>query len=242
MSEDALKNIHIDNGYAYIGGLTEEPMAFEVYDVNLSEGDELYERYKFTHTLTFKMNGYANYTLFQKRYYAIVKTLDGVYWFVNPMFPNKVSYVYTLDSSGSHTDFTMATISNHPTLRLEGFDAPTPNVCFGYTHCTFDRLRLNETKYSRKGGNIVRYTNDGFKDIEYKKNSAVFSETFDGKNISHSLTFNINFDDYKSSWHYNLLEFTENKYAAIIRTSCGMYLLSGFGFGLNPVIVVFVRR
>ena len=234
IAEEDLRDIHIDNGYAYVDGVSATPLSLQVYNISLKDTDELDERYKFTHTLTFSMHGYANYTDFQGKYYAIVKSLDGVYWLVNPLFPCKVTYTYTLDGSGSHTDFTMATISNHPTLRLQGFNAPTPSNNCKYQRCTIDRLRLNEKEYTRKTGDIVRYTNDGFKDIVYLKNSAVFKETFDGNNISHSLDFNINFDDYKSSWHYNLLEFMNNRYAAIIKTSCGKYILTGFGFGLNP--------
>lgn len=237
ISEDALRKIHIDDGEAYIDQIVQEPLSLAVYDIVLSDTDELDERYKFTHTLTFSMNGYANYRDFEGKYYAIVKTIDGVYWLVNPMFPCKVTYTYTLDANGSHTDFTLATISNHPTLRIHGINHATPYEC-GYRYCKFDTLRLNEAKYSLRSSNNIKCTNDGFKDTVFNKNSAIFTETFDGKNVSHSLKFNIKFDDYKSSWHYNLLEFMNNKYAAIIKSSCGKYILTGFNFGLQPSFTV----
>ena len=237
INEDAFKNIHIDDGEAYVADVEQEPMALTVYNIQLSDTDELDERYKFTHTLTFSMKGYANYKDFEGRYYAIVKTVDGEYWLVNPMFPCKVTYTYTLDANDSHTDFTMATISNHPTLRIHGMNHATPYEC-GYQRCTFGSLRLNESMNSLLTNNHVLYTNDGFKDVEYNKNSAVFTETFDGKNIQHKIDFNIKFDDYKSSWHYNLLEFTENRYAAIIETSCNKFILVGFHFGLQPSFTV----
>lgn len=237
ISEDDLRNIHIDNGEAYIDNISDTPLSLAVYNISLTDTDELDERYKFTHTLTFSMKGYANYKYFQSKYYAIVKTVDGVYWLVNPMFPCKVSYTYTLDANGSHTDFTLATISNHPTLRIHGINHETPYEC-GYMHCKFDTLKLNEAKYSLRSGDNIKYTNDGFKDVVFNKNSAVFTETFDGNNVSHSIQFNIKFDDYKSSWHYNLLEFMNNKYAAIIKSSCGEYILTGFNFGLQPSFTV----
>lgn len=237
ISEDDLRNIHIDNGEAYIDSISATPLSLSVYNISLTDTDELDERYKFTHTLTFSMRGYANYKYFQSKYYAVVKTVDGVYWLVNPLFPCKVTYTYTLDANGSHTDFTLATISNHPTLRVHGLDHATPYEC-GYQHCKFDTLRLNEAKYSLRSGNNIKYTNDGFKDVVFNKNSAVFTETFDGNNVSHSLQFNIKFDDYKSYWHYNLLEFMNNKYAAIIKSSCGKYILTGFNFGLQPSFTV----
>ena len=237
INEDDFRNIHIDNGEAYVDSISATPLSLAVYNISLTDTDELDERYKFTNTLTFSMRGYSNYKYFKSKYYAIVKTVDGVYWLVNPMFPCKVTYTYTLDANGSHTDFTLATISNHPTLRVHGLDHATPYEC-GYRHCKFDTLRLNEAKYSLRSSNNIKYTNDGFKDVVFNKNSAVFTETFDGKNVSHSLQFNIKFDDYKSSWHYNLLEFMNNKYAAIIKSSCDKYILTGFNFGLQPSFTV----
>ena len=237
ISEEATKNIHIDNGEAYVDEIAEEPIALSVYNISLSDTDELDERYRFTHTLTFSVDGYVNYTDFQGRYYAIVKTLDGEYWLVNPLFPCKVTYTYTLGANESHTDFTLATASNHPTLRIVGMDEATPYEC-GYKHCGFKSLKLNDKMYSMKKGNHVVYTNDGFKDIFYNRYSASFVEIFDGVNVQHQLKFDIKFDDYKSSWHYNLLEFIHNKYSAIIDTTCGKYILCGFGFGLQPSFTV----
>ena len=237
INEDDLRNIHIDNGEAYVDSISATPLSLAVYNISLSDTDELDERYKFTHTLTFSMRGYANYKYFKSKYYAIVKTVDGVYWLVNPLFPCNVTYTYTLDANGSHTDFTLATISNHPTLRVHGLDHATPYEC-GYQHCKFDTLKLNDAKYSLRSGNDIKYTNDGFKDVVFNKNSATFTETFNGNNVSHSLQFNIKFDDYKSSWHYNLLEFMNNKYAAIIKSSCDKYILTGFNFGLQPSFTV----
>lgn len=233
ISEDASKNIYIDNGEAYVTDIDQEPLSLKVYNISLTDTDELDERYKFTNQLTFSMDGYANYKDFQGRYFAIVKSIDGVYWLVNPMFPCKVTYTYTLDANGSHTDFTLSTASNHPTLRIRNISHTTPYAC-GYKRCTFSDLKLNESIYSLKTNNHVLYTNDGFKDVILIKNSGVLTEQFDGNNIQHDLKFDINFDDYKSSWHYNLLEFAENRYAAIVKTSCDNYILCGFGFGLNP--------
>ena len=236
ISESAVKNIHIDGSF-YVNDLTEEPLALSVYDIELKDTDTLDERYKFTHTLSFSVHGYANYKDFQGRYYAIVKTINGEYWLVNPLFPCKVTYTYTLDGQSSHTDFVLSTASNFPTMPIEDIGYPTPYEC-GYKHCTIDRLRLNETKYSLRISNQVSYTNDGFKDVVYDKNSGRFVEQFDGENVTHSITFNIKFDNYKNYWHYTLLEFVENRYSAIIDTSCDKHITCGFRFGLQPSFTV----
>lgn len=226
--------ISIDNGEAYISGVTATPLSIEAYAVELSDSEELDERYKFTHTLKFSVNGYANYKDFGGRYYAIVKSKDNVYWLLNPMFPCKVTYTYTLGANENHTDFEMATVSNHPVLMVKGMTQPTPYNCNGYAHSSFKTLKLNEKAYSSHNRYFVQYTNDGFKDIEFNKNSQVYTETFDGTFVSHSIKFNIRFDNYKSSWHYNLLEFKENLYSAIIGTSDGKSIFIGFDYGLQP--------
>lgn len=237
IDENTAKNIHIDSGAAYATNIQQSFLELDVYNISFEDTEEIDERYKFTHTLTFSMNGYANYNVFQGRFYVIVKTVDGDFWLVNPFFPCKVTYTYTLDGNGSHTDFTLATVSNFPALRIIGMSGSTHYDC-GYEYSILKNIKINETAYSLKTNNVITYTNDGFKTINYKKNTAVFTEQFDGDNVQHSLSFQIDFDSYKSSWHYNLLEFYENKYALVIQTSDNKFISTGFGFGLNPSFTV----
>ena len=236
--EAALRNIKIDNGYAYVENIEYEPIYFNCYNISLEDTDTLDERYEFTHTLKFSVNGYVNHNDFQGCYYVIVKSVDNEYWLVNPLFPCKITYTYTLGYQDNHTDFTLSTVSNHPTLRIHNMNQGRPYHCNGYLLNGIDRLFLNEKMFSSHSGKNVYYTNSGFKEVIYDKKSAIFQEQFDGDNVSHSVQFNIKFDDYKSSWHYNLLEFQDNLYAAIITTTKGEYVLCGFGFGLQPSYTV----
>lgn len=238
ISEDALKDIRIDNGNAYVDTISQTPIRLDAYNVTLNESESLDERYRFTHTLTFSVNGYTNKDDFQDRYYAIVKDEEGTYWLVNAMFPCKVTYTYNLGYEQNHTDFTIGTVSNHPVLRLEGMVDSTPYECKKYYLSGIEKLWLNEKKYTVHDGNDIKYTNDGFKEIEYNKRSALFTEEFNGTNVSHTINFNVLFSDYKSSWHYNLLEFKDNLYAAVMKTTEGKYALCGFGYGLQPSFTV----
>lgn len=233
ISENAVKDIHIDDGVAYVDDIVQAPIAIKAHDIEFSDVDELDERYKFTHSLTFTVNGYLNHNDFQGRYFAIIKSVEGVYWLCNAMFPSKVTYTYTLNANGSQTRITMAIVSNHPTLMVSGMTQSTPYDC-GYVRSTFKNLRLNETRYSTHRDNIIDYSNDGFKEIDYNAKSATFTETFDGNAVQHNITFSIGFGNYKSSWHYNLLEFVDNKYCGVIETSDGKFILTGFLHGLQP--------
>lgn len=237
LNKEAIGNISIDNGAAFVSSAA-STTSVECYAISLNEGDTLDERYEFTHTLNFSVNGYMNKDSFNDKYYAVVKDKDGTYWLLNPMFPLKVTYTYTINANENHTDFVISTKSNFPLLKVNNFTNNYTKQCKAYNLCGIDFFDLNETSYSKITDDTVYYTNDGFKSIKYNKDSASFTETYDGTNVSHSLVFNIKFDDYKSSWHYNLLEFAENKYAVIIRTKCGTNIACGFGYGLSPSFTV----
>lgn len=234
VSEAVLKDVKIDNGEAFVNNISEMAVSMECYNLAFEETQTFDERYKFSHQLSFSMNGYANHNDFQGKYYVIIKTYNGEFWLINPFFPCKVTYTYTLGYNDNHTDFTLSTMSQHPALRIPKMNYATPYHCNGYQLVGIDKIFMNENLYSSNVGNEINYTNNGFKYINCNNKSAVFTEQFDGKTVTHSLSFEIKFDDYKSSWHYNLLEFKENTYAVVMELTNGDYVLSGFKHGLRP--------
>ena len=242
LSKDSIGKIDIDNGAAYVTSAASY-MCLEAVTVSLEENETIDERYEFNHTINFTVNGKMDREDIDNGKYIVCKGKDGTYWLLNPMTPCKVSYTYTLDAVGSRTAFAFSIKSNFPLLKVDNF-TPTekPTKDCKYDLCGIDFLEINETPYSKletySGSTRVSYTNDGFKYVDFEKDSAKFEESFDGNNVSHALTFRISFDAYKSSWHYNLLEFVNNKYAVVIRTKCGTNLASGFGYGLRPSYTV----
>ena len=239
VSEEALKDIKIDNGSAYVASITNDtPLSIKCYNIKLTEDEVLDERYRFTHTVTFSVRGYMNKDNFNEKYYVILKDKEGTYWLINPLFPSKVTYTYTLGENQNHTDFTLATASNHPVLRLMEFSITDSNECDSYFYDGIDELKLNEKKYSAHIDNHVKYTNGGFKDVVFNEKTCVVTETFDGNKISHQIDFNILLSQYKNDWHYSLLEFKDNLYAAVIKTLNGKYALMGFSFGMQPSFTI----
>ena len=237
-----VNQIRIDDGEAYIEWNEVGPTPTKILckNVTLTEEETLDERYEFSHQVTFQINGYVNHNDFLNKYYVIVKDKENNYWLLNPEFPSKVSYVYNLANNINRTEFTLQTISNHPVLYIKNIDEVLHHEslfeCKGYQVSlpSFNALRLNEKIFSLKNDNAVYYTNDGYKDIEYNDNTLAFEETYDGDMVSHQITFTISFDGYKPSWQYNLLEFENNLYTAIIKTLDGHFILSGFETGYKP--------
>lgn len=241
IGETASKNIHIDNGAAYVDVVSDDIISLHVSNLSFEEGDELDERYAFTHTLSFTVNGYVTHEAFQGKYFVVLRDKNNAYWLLNPIFPCKVTYTYTLNASASITDFTLSTVSNHPMLRAvvnQSFNV-APYSC-GYSLVSFEKLMLNETDFSsRDSENHIIYTNDGFKEITFSKGTQQFQETWDGNSIFHSISFDLPLESSKGSWHYNMLEFPNNTYSAIIRDSDNKFITVGFDFGLQPNYTIF---
>ena len=236
VSEEHLKNIEIDNGEAYISGLTELPLRINGFNIQLKEETSLDERYKFQKTLTLSMHGYVNYKIFGGRYYAIIESEDGTFWMVNVDFPSRITHTFNLSKDVNQTDFTFASLSNFPTLKLNAdFEAVSP-VCLGLNVHGIDTLQLIEFEKARLDteNKVVIYTED-FKKVEYLGNSASFQEVYDGEKVTDTITFDIAFDNYKPSWQWNLLEFLDNRYSAIITPKGGdNKYYPGYNFGLQP--------
>ena len=237
VSKEHVKKVYIDNGEAYIDNLTEVPMRLEGFNIQFSEESSLDERYKFTKQVTFSIHGYVPHTAFEGKYYVILKSKDGTKWMVNVDFPSKVTYTFNLNGSQYQTDFTFSSVSNFPTLRLATDIDDGVSPCKQLRTYGIESLRLLETDYCKldvASGIVYTYGKE-FVDVEYLGNSCSLQESFDGEKVTTTISFDIAFDAYKSSWHYNLLEFLQNHYSAIIRPKgADNTFFSGFNFGLEP--------
>jgi hypothetical protein len=238
VSKEHTKLVYIDNGEAYIDGLTEVPMRLEGFNIQFTEESSLDERYKFTKQVTFSLHGYVPHTVFSGKYYVILKSKDGTKWMVNVDFPSKVTYTFNLNGSQYQTDFTFSSVSNFPTLRLATAIDEGVSPCKQLRTFGIESLRMLETDYCKldvASGIVYTYDGKEFVDVEYLGNSCSLQESFDGEKITTTINFDIAFDAYKSSWHYNLLEFLQNHYSTIIRPKgSDNTFFSGFNFGLEP--------
>lgn len=232
-NDDLVKSISIDGDSTNIS-LNGKPLTVKCESVEVTEESSLDGRFSFTHKVSFKVQGYDKRLVGYK--WIGFQDASGECWLLNPMLEPSWSYKYTLDSQGEVTTYTASLVSNFPLLHIVGAERfeETQNPC-GYHRAVPSKLWLNESKYTAKtnDGNIL-YTNNGFKEVEFIKNSLSLTEDFDGDNITHSLSFKIPFSSYKESFHYNLLEFTYNKYACAVKKTDGTYSSCGFSYGLLP--------
>lgn len=236
VSASHVKNIHIDNGEAYIDDLSETPTKINGFNISFTEEESLDERYKFNKTVKISLRGYQDINSLNDKYYAIIETVDGTLYMVNVDFPSRITHTFNLSNGVNQTDFTFSSQSNYPTLRLATAISSTVD-CVGYNHPGKISLQLidkNNVRISLNKSRVTTY-NDTWKDIHYIGNTCALSEEYDGQKVTDTIQFNIHLDDYKTSWHYNLLEFLDNLYSAIISVdnSSEKYYI-GFNMGLIP--------
>lgn len=243
LSKNSLKTITIDNGEAYATFVNPSPYPpspsrLKGFNVKLTETESLDERYKFTKQLTMSIHGHLTDSQFlmDDDFYIVVQTEDGTYYLVNVDFPSKMTYTYNLSEGQNQTDFTFASNSNHPTLKLN-WSPTTWNTCQTYQLHGIDSLKLLEKAYTSIDSNGVINLFDGneFKDVDFLKNTATLQEAYDGEVITTTISFEIGFNNYKPSWQYNLLEFDKNLYAAHItpkNSTSGIF--AGYEHGLQP--------
>ena len=240
LSKTQLKTINIDNGEAYVViNESVSPNRLKGFNVKLTETESLDERYVFTKQLTMSITGHLTDSTFllDDDYYIVVQTEDGTYYLVNVDFPSKMSFVYNLSEGQDQTDFTFVSNSNHPTLKLN-WNPTSYNDCSVYQTFGIDSIKLLEKDYTSidsEGKVINLFDGNEFKNIDYLKNTISLQENYDGKIATTTISFEIPFDNYKPSWQYNLLEFTQNLYTAhITPKSSESGIFCGYEHGLQP--------
>ena len=232
-NDDLVKQVSIDGDVTHIS-LQGKPLTVRCDTVQVSEESSIDRRFSFSHTVTFKVQGY-DISLVGYKWIGF-QDASGECWLLNPMLNPLWTYKYTLDSEGESTTYTVSLTSNFPLLHIVGnekFD-DIQRPC-GYRMSVPRNLWLNESDYSSKDKDgTILYTNDGFKNIGFIKDTLSLTEEYDGEDVIHSLSFKIPFSSYKESFHYNLLEFTDNTYACVVEKTDGTYASCGFYPGLFP--------
>lgn len=232
-NDDLLRSISIDGDTTHIS-LSGKPLTVRCDTVQVSEESSIDGRFSFSHTVTFKVQGY-DISLVGYKWIGF-QDASGECWLLNPMLNPLWTYKYTLDSDGESTTYTVSLTSNFPLLHIVGnekFD--DIQIPCGYRMSVPMNLWLNESDYSSKDKDgTILYTNDGFKKIGFIKDTLSLTEEYDGEDVMHSLSFKIPFSSYKESFHYNLLEFTDNTYACVVEKTDGTYASCGFYPGLFP--------
>ena len=189
---------------------------------------------------------YGLRTLRTNQYYIIIEDKKGVQYLVNPELYTKMSYEYTItDTIDNHNsvEITWNNLSNFPLLIFK--EKVESNLLFLGEECYYtigNAYNLMMTRFQDlhvkddgvKADEIYVDDIEKLKEVQYLKESFTLTETYDGNKFTTELTFSIPLSDHQFEWAYDLLEFKDNTYKGLVRTTNDNYLLLGNENGLFP--------
>ena len=208
-------------------------------------------RFAFENTLTVQLSEKKHMThynviqeLLSSNWMVGISNKTGENFIINPEFPVEITYSYNFNDSdiANVVNITFKVLQNTPTLYY--------NNAFKNTYvlrdkpCSYTLGKIKSFKMIDYDKSSVEYTKNGFilneigennlKTIEFLDNSFIFTEEYNGETYSQTLSFTIPFNSYLYYFHYNLLEYLQNRYLGLIETSNGNFILAGFRQGLFP--------
>lgn len=205
------------------------------FDINFTEESSFDERFKFTKSVSIKVNGYMNFSDLYNRFTVILKTKREEYYLVNSDFPSFVTHTYTLNANANETELVFSSQSNIATLKLTNFEPNNVNSCKEYSTSKIKNVKLTESWASSLSTWQKSLINKGtFSDIEPLQDSISLTEEFDGEKYTVTLCFDIPMSHFKNDWHIKLLQFEENKYRGYIQLEDGHIAFVGYNGGLFP--------
>lgn len=208
-------------------------------------------KFAFNNTLTITLREEKNHTyydiiekLITKSYYVVFKDRQGTKYILNAEYEPEITYSYTFGDNavGNICTITMTANQNVPTIKYSGelnVESELRNKI-----CKFNLGKVKSLTLMDADKVAVKITDDEFEVTELQpnainvvnplKSTLVFTDSYDGSRYTHNVSFSIPFKDYKYSFHYDLLKFTDNIYYAIIETTNDNFILCGWNSGLFP--------
>lgn len=181
--------------------------------------------------------------------YVVVEDLKGTQYLQTPEFTSQFTYTYEFSSSGNVAKLNYKCDTNLPAIvlntKLTETRTVTTSSC-GYSIGGIKDFRMSPYQYvfidsDEETGMFTTVTataGEAMHRVEPNKDSFRFTQTFDGSSYRETIVFRIPLQDYKFYFHYNLVEFTENRYAVIFGTPQGNWIGSGFEFGFMPTYTI----
>lgn len=232
----ALKVIYTDGfNEVVFSGNSANVTILEGYDISFQEETSFDERFKFSKSVSIKVDGYKTFNDLDYRYCVVLETKEGEFYLVNSDFPSFVTHTYTLSNGTNSTELVFSSQSNIATLKLTNFEPNNVNLCKEYNIPKIKDVKLTEAWASYLSTWQKSLVNKGeFSDIEPLHDSISLTEEFDGEKYTVTLGFDIPMSYYKNDWHIKLLQFEENKYRGYIQLEDGNKAFVGYNVGLFP--------
>lgn len=190
--------------------------------------------------------------LIQNRWFVVVEDMQGVQYIQSVEFYSEFEYNISLTDQNS--------AQNRIQLRFKG-SSNFPSMIMGHNiskglttaliekDCRFIQGGVKDFKMCESGYVIIKENNHeiskidttggrSFKNIDFIKKSFTYTQNYSNGQYEDTITFSIPLSDYKYYWHYNIIEFKDNRYVATFRTANDNMYVIGFSDGASASYVI----
>lgn len=255
--ENPILNYITDDGENNGSSIELKGNGYKLYceSVTYNSTSSIDNRFSFENTLTVTLTEskeVTNYSVLKElitnNWMVVFKNKEGEAFVVNGEYPVMVSYSYVFNDEKSPNTMTVTfkALQNIPTINYKG--STNYQYILRDKPCEYNISRIKSLKMIDVNKSSVNIDDDGFtliqkgddslKTIKFNPSSFSFTDSFDGKVFTQTVTFQIPFIQYKYYFHYNLLEYIDNRYYALIETTNDNNILSGFRLGLFPSYII----
>lgn len=251
----------IDNGECRVKAIRcADVYRIEGLGATYSSTETLEGRFKFSNTLTVnvpELNGNTHFSelaqILKGNYYTIFETKNGDFFMESVDYPVEITYSYSFTNNSVSANvcaLSFNSYSNIPTMSIAKEKVPAVTQTIIENDCKYNVGRVKRLRMCNYKNVLVSQNRNGFfdkisingkqsfVDIDFDMSSFSFTETYDENVFNQTITFTIPLSEYQYYWHYNLIEFTNNRYVCLIDTMCGNTIISGFDFGLTPTYTI----
>ena len=216
-------------------------------NVQLKEQQSTNENLRFTKNVQITIDGYFNaqeFFQYKGEPVVIVENQEGTRFLVNPEYTADIEYTFTLNSTQCQTVLEFDNISNLPVLPIVDREYSVFEHAININEkCKyrlggvnkFEVINFNNVALNRYTKHITIFGDDSFKQVQFNDGTFTLEEKYKDHLYTDTINFDITLDNYKSSWHYDLVKFLDRNYSAIV-TPKGQNnkFYVGFNLGLQP--------
>lgn len=186
------------------------------------------------------------------RYYVVVEDKMGVQYVQSVEFYSEFQYTMSVTDAANaqnRVELRFLGASNYPTMILTTPIKKSDSEPFISYVCGFERgdvtgLRICESGYvglNENNHNVVKVITTAqhfFKDVDFLSGTFTYTQTYANGTYEDELVFSIPLSAYKEYWHYNLVEFKDNRYVATFKMGGERRIITGFKEGATCTYVI----
>lgn len=251
----------IDNGMCSEVGIndTTNIIRIEGFQASLKNTETFEGRFKFESEVGIYIHETLGKNLFdrlryliQNRWFVVVEDLQGIQYIQSVEFYSEFEYNISLtdqNNGQNRIQLRFKGSSNFPTMIMGKNIVKASTTALISSDCRYIKGGIFDFKMCESQYVVIRETNHeigainttggfSFKDIDFMPKTYTYTQNYADGQFEDTITFSIPLSDYKYYWHYNLIEFKNNRYVATFRTANDNMYVVGYSDGASVTYVI----